>query len=322
MRFILLSLLSLSLLHSLSTLPYIQLSSELYDAKERLTYMQNVKQIQQVSTRYIEESQDVKKLEKYILQDGDVTKNEAGLYLKALRRLDSTYEGVLLIARSSLKSAMKENDYETFLTIVNSDLPRFFDKSSLQNDATTYYEANKKNRKNMAMERELQDVKSKRLAQKLQAEEEEALHKAQQELIVKILGNSKISLNQNKQTIPIVQENAFTRWMPQKEYQAQYNNGHYQRTNTYPIYIEVDSKGNRRVIPVQRESKVLWSTTSGRLYKDFKKISLKHKMKGKALLSRSVQKIDGMNVYSGVWVEEAYFNREANKLASLGLSTP
>ncbi len=114
-------------------------------------------------------------------------------------------------------------------------------------------------------------------------------------------------------------EQAFTPWMSKQEYQSRFNNGYYKRQNTYPAYIELDRNRNRRVLEIAYEPKFYWSCTSRRFYNKFKKLHLGHTLNAKSILSLHKQKIDSVNIYTGIWLSKEYINRERAKLNAYGI---
>jgi len=114
-------------------------------------------------------------------------------------------------------------------------------------------------------------------------------------------------------------ERAFTPWMSKQAHQKRFNNGYYKKAKTYPAYVEVDKEGNRRVLEIPYEPKFYWSSTSGRLFKSFKKIHIGHTLNGKRLLSLYIRRVDGLNIYNGLWITSEYLERELKKLNAYGI---
>ena len=120
-------------------------------------------------------------------------------------------------------------------------------------------------------------------------------------------------------------ENHFTEWLSSKEYHARFKNKSkfYKVHKIYPAYIEMDTRGNRRVINLPRESHFSWRCTSARTKEEFIKVHIKETLnRGKKLLSLSVINKDGIDVYTGTWVSEDVFEKESKKLQKYGVSPP
>lgn len=128
---------------------------------------------------------------------------------------------------------------------------------------------------------------------------------------------SKIDFSKNE-----IREKSFTSWFSKKEFQALFDTGHYKKTRTYPIYVELDSNGNRRNIEIPYEPRFYFSVKTGRLLQNFQKQHIKYIMNGKKLLSMSIRVEGGVKIYSGIWVSEHVFQREARKLAKYGIYPP
>ena len=332
-RFTLLLLLLNLSLFSLSTLPYTQLSQKLFNAQTQLTALQNIQEFSAVASRFSKETQESKSLGKEIMQDGNVNADEAKKYLQKLRELDATYEGVLAVTRAKLKSAIEQNNYPMFQKIVNSDLPKLFHKSSLQCDALAFYKKKRKKEKNLIMERELHNIKLVQLAQKNRREEQEASLKALQTQTNTTLPHYNARAIIPSKNTPLrslkssylsskyftKREHSFTRWLSKKEHQQRYDNGYYKINQVYPAYVEVDRMGRRRVLEIKYEPRFYWNTTSGRLYKAFKKQHVKRTLNGKQLLSLHIIKVDGVKVYTGIWISNEAIARESAKLQTYGI---
>ena len=114
-------------------------------------------------------------------------------------------------------------------------------------------------------------------------------------------------------------EQAFTPWISKREYQSRFDNGYYKQKGVYPAYIEIDANGNRRVLEIAYEPKFYWSCTSGRFFNKFKKIHLRHTLNGKQLFSMHIIRVDGVKVYTGVWLSREQISRERNKLIVFGV---
>ena len=114
-------------------------------------------------------------------------------------------------------------------------------------------------------------------------------------------------------------ENTFSEWMSQEVYQAQYDDGTYK--NSYPAYIETNSKGERRVLRLRSASSYIkWSSTSARSLQYIKEVDVRNKMKGKRMLSLHVQHIGSQSFYSAVWVKNSVYNSERKRLEEFGIS--
>ena len=321
-----------SSLIALSSLPYVNLSSELINAKEKLEKLSTTQTPLPMQKRYIDECGKLTEYENVILKDADIDKNEAKLYLKKLRKLNGVYEEVLSTTRASTNQAIKENDYANFLLVVDANLPRFFQNSSFTQNAIIYYEKNKENQQSGIMQREVAYDKAKKETKRV---EEEIAQAAETTVVPKqilpqvsnvavVNSTTPTQLKYMKTayldpTLYAKRERNFTPWMSKKEYQSRFDNGYYKRQNTYPAYIEMDKNGNRRVLEIAFEPKFYWSCTSGRFYNKFKKIHLGYTLNGKGLLSLHKQKVDGVNIYTGVWLSKEQINRELLKLRDYGI---
>lgn len=340
MRFFYFSLLLISSLTALSSLPYTNLSSKLINAKEKLQKLSTTQALSPSQKNYINECDQLTIYSDEILKDADVSKKEAKLYLKKLRSLDATYEEVLANTRVNAEKAISKDDYAKFLSIIESDLPNLFEKSSFTKSAIGYYELNSKFQKSSVMQREVQLDKAKKAAK-------EEKRVATLEILDKLIqlkepspkaqpytsntastssithtSNQKLKYMKTAYLDPKLfakREQAFTPWLSKREYQSRFDDGYYKRKRVYPAYIELDKSGNRRVLEIAYEPKFYWSCTSGRLYNKFKKIHIGHTLNGKKLLSLHIQVVDGVKIYTGTWLSEEYINRELNKLGAYGI---
>ena len=134
---------------------------------------------------------------------------------------------------------------------------------------------------------------------------------------IKNFSPSKIDFSKNE-----IRERSYSPWFSKKIFQSRFYTCYYHKTKTYPIYIELDSKGNRRTIEIPYEPRFYFSVKTGRLLQDFQHQHIKYIMNGKKLLSMSIKVEGGVKIYSGVWVSEHVFKREARKLAKYGISPP
>jgi len=126
----------------------------------------------------------------------------------------------------------------------------------------------------------------------------------------------------------VTQENAQERqkytasWSSRKSYQEKFNNKYYDHKHIYPIYIELDKSGNRRVVSIPYQPRFYWSVKSGKTLKNFQKDHIERIMNGKRLLTLSTIEKAGTTLYTGVWISEHVFAREVEKLKKLGIYPP
>ncbi len=322
-------LLSSSLL-ALSSLPYVQLNSKLLDVQEKLKTLSTSHTLLPIQEHYIDEYNKLTIYENSILKDSSIKKDEAKLYLKKLRKLSAIYEEVLSSTRVSVRKTIKEDNYKKFLAIINIRLPKLFEEPSFTQSAITYYEKNKKLKESSVMKEEIEYDKAKKSSKNIvtqtiktptisQTEQSTLSQTAQKPILTP---NTQLRRMRTAYLDPKLfakREKAFTPWMSKQEYQSRFDNGYYKRKNTYPAYIELDSNGNRRVLEIAYQPRFYWSCTSGRLYNKFKKIHVEHTVNGKKLLSIFIEEIDGLKIYTGVWLTNKYINRELLKLNAYGI---
>jgi len=330
MKHLLILTLFISSLFSLSTLPFATLRSELSNAKESLVEMQDRNSLQGIDANYLNEYQTIVQFEKSILQDGSINKQESKLYLKKLRTLNGTYEELLSSLRAQINKSIHQDDYTLFLHLVESHLPRLFEKSSFTYNAINYYKQNEKIQKSDVMLKEIEYAKAKKVAEKA-LQEEPILEQKSQEQVTATKKVQKRAVQTNNIDVRYMKsayldpklrykrEQAFTPWMSKKEHQQRYDNGYYKKAKVYPAYVEVDKEGNRRVLEIPYEPKFYWSSTSGRLFRSFKKIHIRHTLNGKRLLFVHIQKVDGVKIYTGIWITSEVLERELAKLNAYGI---
>ena len=322
-----------SSLFSLSTLPYTNLNNQLLDAKEKLQRLSQKQELLAIQKNYVDKYNKLTIYEKTILQDSNIEKKEAKTYLKKLRKLSALYEEVLSATRAYTLSSINNNNYTKFLNTVDVNLPKFFEKSSFKQDAIAYYENNKGKKESAVMQREISYEKVKQESQETiatqsvqiavpQATSTQVMPKTQAQAHLNRSLNTQLRYMKTAYLDPNLsaqRNKAFTPWMSKREYQSRFDNGYYKNKHVYPAYIELDIHGNRRVLEIPYEPRFYWSCTSGRLYSKFKKIHVGHTVNGKTLLSLHKQKIDGIVIYTGVWLTTEYHNRELAKLNSYGV---
>jgi hypothetical protein len=129
--------------------------------------------------------------------------------------------------------------------------------------------------------------------------------------------SSRIDFSKNE-----IRERSYSPWFSKKVFQSRFDTGHYTKTKTYPIYVELDSSGNGRTIEIPYEPRFYFSVKTGRLLQNFQHQHIKYIMNGKKLLSMSIKVEGGVKIYSGIWVSQHVFKREARKLAKYGIFPP
>ncbi len=114
-------------------------------------------------------------------------------------------------------------------------------------------------------------------------------------------------------------ETQMTPWMSRDVYQKMYD-GYYKEHNEYPIYIETNSVGERRVLIAKSPGG--WSTRSGLNFETFKKVHVEKKIANQKLLSLHIIEIEGTKFYSAVWIRTHLFEQEAAHLRAMGIHPP
>jgi len=331
MKFILSFFILVSSLLSLSTLPYASLNKQLLDAQEKLQDLSHKQKLLAVQKHYIAEYNKLTRYEKVILKDSNIDKQQAKTYLKKLRKLSAMYEELLSATRANTSKMINERNYISFLNIVDANLPKFFEKPSFTKSAIEYYEKNKNLQESTVMQREITYAKVKRESKEIIAAQNIQLIETKPRSVsfqdrsqLQTAPDTNMQLRYMKTAyldpkLSAKRQRAFSPWMSKKEYQSRFDNGYFKRKNVYPAYIEMDKSGNRRVLEIPYEPRFYWSCTSGRLYNKFKKIHVGHTVNGKTLLSLHIQRVDGLAVYTGIWLSKEYHNRELVKLNSYGI---
>ena len=332
MKHILFILLFTSSLFSLSSLPFANLRSELMSAKESLVSIKNRELLQGIDARYLNEYKTLSSFEETILQDSNIDKKESKLYLKKLRNLNATYEELLSSTRAKILQTIHQDNYPLFLNLVESHLPRLFEKTSFTNDAINYYKHNEEIQKSSVMLKEIEYVQAKRVAKEELIKVKEQQEKKQQqvrprkqkEVARKVVQTNNIDVRHMKSAyldprLKNKRERAFTPWMSKQVHQDRYDNGYYQKAKMYPAYVEVDKEGNRRVLEIPYKPKFYWSSTSGKLFQNFKKKHIRHTLNGKRLLFVHIKNVDGVKIYTGIWITSEYLGRELAKLNKYGI---
>lgn len=318
-----------SSLFALSSLPFAKLNTKLLDAKEKLRKLSYKQEQLPIQKHYIDEYNKLTGYAETIVKDFNIDKDELSTYLNKIRKVDRIYTEVLFSTRVDVSTTIIEDNYIKFLDIVDTNLPSFFEKHSFRKGAIDYYKINKKEKSSSIMEREIKYDKAKITLIEMEEKQANKAMKSQ-EIVSQTLNERRLQSDENidlryiktaylDPKLYAKRENAFTPWMSKQEYQGKFDNGYYKEKNSYPAYIEMNKNGDRRVIEIPYEPRFYWSCTSGRLYKRFKKNHVGYTVNGKKLLSLHIQVVDGVKVYTGIWVTKEYYNRELLKLSSYGI---
>jgi hypothetical protein len=316
-------------------LPYSGLSNELYGAKSSLQSLSDMEVFKKIINHYSAACENVNSDGMAIMSDGLLDKDETAAYLKSLRELEATYESSLYVIQTYLRDAIQHNDYASFTRLIDADLPRMFDNTSLSNETIAYYRQHK-HAPNAIIERQITLIEAQR-----RAKEEAAAQQAAYEAAVLSTSATPQNLSSGTTTpssntinnagslhtsyldssLRGKRDAAMTPWMSRKTYQDQFDNGYYKKKNLYPAYIETDTNGNRRVLQLPYVPKFYLVAKSGRTFESFNKIYTQQRLYGKKLLSLHINRINGLDIYSGIWVSEEVYDREAAKLQAYGIGS-
>jgi len=115
--------------------------------------------------------------------------------------------------------------------------------------------------------------------------------------------------------------NGFTEFMSYERYLSFIKSA--KEDSKYIIYVETNTKGDRRVLLANRSNGMKRTIKTGRTLKDFKKWNTKNLMKDRRLLSLHIINVNGIDMYSAVWVNYRNYSKEQKKLKRMyGISSP
>ena len=329
-----------TLVFSLSMLPYQSLYSKLNLANTKLESLKNFNEsdLDLAIKTYSNKFKSFNDYANQLLKKDNLEKQEQKEYLKKLRKLNSEYEKILYLTKSSLNKSIENENFTQFHKIIDANLDDIFKENAIKLKSINFYKKHKGKKYSKVLENE---IKLQKEIEKTNKEEQKYLAQleAQKNQTSQVIVQAPVSSKYKQtQTAPVdvkylesskldsskhsVREAKFTRWLSKREHQDRFDNGYYKKSNTYPAYMEMDNHGNRRVLEIPYEEKFYWQTTTGVSIKDFKRIHTHRILNGKKLLSLYIIKVNGIKFYCGTWVSEEQFAREANKLKVFGINPP
>lgn len=122
---------------------YALLGDKLFDATARLEPFKSVDTLTMRIDEYQTQSGLVLHEGLALESSGTISSEDKKQYLRSLRDLEKYYSNIVGSLQQELLKSIKTSDYDSFKMICNSGIEDLFDDSTVQQQAITFYQANK-----------------------------------------------------------------------------------------------------------------------------------------------------------------------------------
>ncbi|MEN8146246.1 MAG: hypothetical protein ABFR02_01345 [Campylobacterota bacterium] len=133
-----------------------QQGTPLFEAVHKFQKLKHIPVMEKAVERYVAEAGEALQFGK--IADAAVEKKEKVAYLKVLRSLQKNYNKTISLVKKHLVDAMKQNDKDMFLTLVESDLD--FGNSHLNEKMIVFYQQHSKVLHSESMDKRVLDQKA------------------------------------------------------------------------------------------------------------------------------------------------------------------
>jgi hypothetical protein len=122
--------------------PYSYLGDKLFEANTQFESLQYNELLADKIQIYKVKSSLIHKQGLHLESKENASASEKKDYLKSLRKLETSYKNIIGSLQQVLLDSIKNNDYDTFVQLCNSDLNHIFESDTVDSQAIAYYQQN------------------------------------------------------------------------------------------------------------------------------------------------------------------------------------
>lgn len=150
---------------------YTSLSSKLYDANSKFKAFKNYETLGEEIQAYNTKSILLHKQGLYLESKADLSSDERNEYLASLRKLENQYIYIIRLLQQMLLNSINQNDYDTYIRVVNSGLADLWESHTVENQVIIFYQNNKHKGAINALEQLIHDKKLEHAAAQAQTQD-------------------------------------------------------------------------------------------------------------------------------------------------------